>query len=182
MIFRQVILNGELWPYYVSYDGQVLRKKRYNKLKLLKPTPSHKGYLMVKMYDTKTGRKRTVPIHRLVANTFISEKPGKDYQVNHIDGNKLNNRVTNLEWVTCKENINHGWMHGLYKIENRQGEKGSQAKFNNKQIREACEYMAYSDLTYEEISKITGVSEHMLCKIHTGKCWTHISKDYIFTV
>ena len=181
MIFCQVYFDGEMWPYYVSYDGQVGRKKKHhNQFKILKPFPNHKGYLMVKMYDKSTGRKRTVPVHRLVANTFIGDKPGKDYQVNHIDGNKKNNRITNLEWVTCKENINHGWAHGLYKHENHQGEKGSQNKFSEKQIREACDYMEYSDLTYEQISKLTGVSEYMLCKLHTRKCWPHVIKDYLF--
>lgn len=40
--------------------------------------------------------------------------------------------------------------------------------------------MEYSDLTYEQISKLTGVSEYMLCKLHTRKCWPHVIKDYLF--
>jgi hypothetical protein len=53
-------------------------------------------------------------IHRLVMLTFIGECP-KDKQVNHIDGNKQNNRLENLEYITSKENTQHAWKNGLCK-------------------------------------------------------------------
>lgn len=63
------------------------------------------GYLYVNLY---TGRKRaTKRVHRLVAEAFVSNPENKP-QVNHIDEDKENNTAENLEWVTCKENCNHG--------------------------------------------------------------------------
>lgn len=61
-----------------------------------------KGYLRIKLYDVN-GRKKNCKVHRLVAKAFI-DNPGKKQQVNHIDGNKKNNSVSNLEWVTDEEN------------------------------------------------------------------------------
>ena len=62
----------------------------------------------------KDGIKKRYMCHRLVAETFLEHKEGKDI-VNHIDGNKSNNNVQNLEWCTHKENTKHAWETGLCK-------------------------------------------------------------------
>ena len=71
----------------------------------LRPEVTKKGYLRVDLYDAN-GRRKHKKVHRLVANAFIPNPDGKP-QVNHKDGNKKNNSVTNLEWVTDKENKDH---------------------------------------------------------------------------
>lgn len=58
--------------------------------------------------------KKLIKAHRAVAETFI-DNPYSKPQINHIDGNKLNNCVNNLEWVTAKENSIHTVKHGLWK-------------------------------------------------------------------
>lgn len=90
--------------YQVSDQGEVRRKfkKGYRQLKPSSSQPS--GYLSVCLH--KDGKKKTKTIHRLVAETFL-EQPSKEYEVNHKDGNKLNNNLSNLEWVTQKANIDH---------------------------------------------------------------------------
>ncbi len=85
--------------------------QRLMKGKILKQTLDRKnGYLSVSLM--KKGKKRTFRIHKLVANTFIPN-PDKLPQVNHIDGNKENNYVGNLEWCSCKDNIQHAWKNKL---------------------------------------------------------------------
>ena len=63
-------------------------------------------------YRTLDGKNSFEPVHRLVAKLFIPNDNPKKFQVNHIDSNRYNNRVDNLEWVTPKENVYHSFMYG----------------------------------------------------------------------
>lgn len=73
-------------------------------MKEIKPEETKKGYLRVALF--KDGKRKWFKVHRLVAQAFI-ENPDNKSQVNHKDGNKKNNSVTNLEWVTDEENKEH---------------------------------------------------------------------------
>lgn len=96
--------------YYVTEEGFVysLKSKKYLKNVL----NTHRGYYKVSLMLSEG--KRDIEVHRLVALAFIPNPENKP-QVNHKDGNKLNNHVSNLEWVTDSENKSHGWTTGLYK-------------------------------------------------------------------
>ena len=105
---EQIMIDTEVWKkvegfpnYSVSSFGRV----RNDKTDTFKTVQIDKdGYFLVELYHKK--RRRHVGIHRLVAETFI-ENADKKPCVNHIDGNKQNNYVSNLEWVTVKENNWH---------------------------------------------------------------------------
>lgn len=84
--------------------------KFMSKEKKLKPYKNCWGYMLVDM--RKDGKRFIKCVHRLVAETFIPNMNNKT-QVNHIDGNKENNCVDNLEWVTCSENQYHAFEIGL---------------------------------------------------------------------
>lgn len=104
-----ITIKGDV--YRISYDD----KSNYHKRTLphkLTPTLDKYGYLKIKLSIKGKTYYRT--IHRLVAETFIPN-PNNLPQVNHIDGNKLNNDVSNLEWVTPKENTLHAYLTGLHK-------------------------------------------------------------------
>ena len=77
---------------------------RHLKGRLLTPTDNGKGYL--KVFFCKNNKKYPQYVHRLVAGAFIENKDNKKY-INHIDYNRNNNHVSNLEWVTAKENYHH---------------------------------------------------------------------------
>nr|WP_302598403.1 NUMOD4 domain-containing protein [uncultured Cellulosilyticum sp.] len=87
--------------YLVSNYGRILN---LDTGRILKPR-SNNGYQAVML--CKNGEEKQVFVHRLVAQAFIPNIENKP-QVNHIDENKANNHLSNLEWVTAKENINHG--------------------------------------------------------------------------
>lgn len=71
------------------------------------------GYKIAPVYNRITGRSKNHYVHRLVALAFIGEPPEGKTQINHKDGDKENNVVDNLEWVSAKDNIKHMHEEGL---------------------------------------------------------------------
>ena len=129
-------LPGEEWRDVVDYEGlyQVSNYARVKSLikkkaKILKANLGIGGYLRVVL--CKNGKKKNHFVHVLVAKAFIPNPENKK-QVNRRDGNKKNNHVSNLEWMTAKENIEHAFKNGLRKI----GCEHFRSKLSVEQIRE----------------------------------------------
>ena len=93
--------------YTVNVLGEIYSIKRN---KVLIPCENRFGYMNVCLY--KDGKQRSEKVHRIVANAFIPNPLNKP-QVNHIDGNKKNNCVWNLEWSNCSENVRHAYDSGI---------------------------------------------------------------------
>lgn len=139
--------------------------------KIIKGNKDTKGYLQVEL--KKDGVRTIKFIHRLVAEAFIENEQNKE-QVNHKDGNKLNNCVSNLEWVTCRENIHHAWKNKL----NRPiaGEKHG----NHKLTEQAVKYIRdnYKPRSKEfgarALARKFNVSPYPIMNIINGKGWKHV--------
>ena len=108
-IWKTVIIDGEIYENYeVSNLGKIrsLNYRHTGVVKELKLRVSH-GYLQVHL--CKNGKVKYYRVHRLVAFAFIeNDNPTEKIEVNHINEIKTDNRVENLEWVTPKQNSNHG--------------------------------------------------------------------------
>lgn len=111
----------EVWRYIKGYEGKYQVSnlgniKSFYKCKngkIMKQLANPNGYLYVALDKGNRNYKRFL-IHRLVAQTFLPNIENKP-QVNHIDGNKHNNKLDNLEWVTGSENQIHSYKHKLRK-------------------------------------------------------------------
>ena len=99
---RERFVKGFEGLYSVTDDGRVFSHRRNRELK---PKIDRYGYKVVAL--SKDGHTTHTTVHRLVAIAFLEKPLGKN-NVNHIDENKLNNNISNLEWVTVAENCNHG--------------------------------------------------------------------------
>lgn len=117
-------------------------------------------------------------IHRLVLETFSPIENSEKYQVNHIDGNKMNNNLDNLEWVTPSENIIHAKNSGLLHRSRGINVKGSILKEN--QVLEICDMLLNKDKSLAEIGKIYGVSRYCIHDIKRKKSWAWLTNNYIF--
>jgi len=93
--------------YYSISDTGVVKNVRTGRI--LKPFLSVKGYPRVNLFKGEK-KYRSAHVHRLVAEAFL---PNPKEQVNHIDGDKLNNNLSNLEWCTNQYNATHSWETGL---------------------------------------------------------------------
>lgn len=102
---------------YVSDTG-IIAKNVHGRIIVMPQHILNSGYLTVSVDDYKTRRNANGNqlVHRLVAETYIPNPDGKPH-VNHIDANKLNNSVDNLEWCTLSENMIHAYKHGLCSTE-----------------------------------------------------------------
>ena len=95
-------LEGFDYQYIIDESGNVYRK--------LTPNESKRGYLRLGLRGN--GERKWFAVHRLVAQAFLPNPDNKPY-VNHIDGDKTNNRVENLEWCSQSENMLHAFRTGL---------------------------------------------------------------------
>ena len=146
--------------YSITEDGVV-----YSHLKgiWLKKIRQKTGYLTVTLFKEKRGK--MFQIHRLVADAYLENVENKP-MVNHIDLNKENNNISNLEWVTAKENINHAILNGLMC-----GENNGNSKLTSeivKQIREKYKFRKY---TYGMLSKEYGVGKTYVGRIINRTVW-----------
>lgn len=135
--------------FLISKCGKVFSKRTH---KFLKQTISKTGYYTISTrFGGRNGTSHYFKVHRLVAETFIDNVNNKQ-QVNHIDGNKLNNSVDNLEWVTAKENIQHAINTGLTIFK-----KGLDSP-NSKLTIVDIVFIQESDLSSRKLAKIFNVS------------------------
>lgn len=170
--------------YAISNIGNVKRLKHKKwcvlnnsfsiyKEKLLSPTNNNtKKYWRIKInYKNNIGVSES--IHRLVAKTFISN-PNNLLQVNHIDGNKNNNYVDNLEWITNIDNMKHAWKTGLKKVmyEHKIG-----AILKREQVLKIPELLK-SGYTTIKIAKEYNVSPTTITEIIAGRSWLLMSDDF----
>ena len=140
--------------YIITDKGEIINSHTG---KALKPRPNNKGYLRICIYD------KMMFVHRLVAEKYVPNPENKK-QVNHIDGNKLNNRADNLEWVSNAENREHAIRNHLIPS----GERCPWAKLKRKDV----EYIRnHTELNSRQLAEMFSVSQSTIVDIRLYRYW-----------
>ena len=164
--WKQVILNGKRTIYSVSNTGLVMNSKTNY---ILKANKSRKGYLLVGIEN------HSCKVHRLVAEAFIPNPENKP-QVNHIDGNKSNNDVSNLEWVTQEENMKHAVDTGLLELP-KGGIEARHCIYTEKDVHDVCKLLE-QEYPGSYIANKLNVSLGFIYEIKQKRSWKYISDQY----
>lgn len=147
--------------------------KRLLKGQMLKTKTTKFGYEEIHLYNRSTQTKHYVRIHQLVAKAFIPNTENKRY-VNHIDADKKNNHVNNLEWCTAQENITHAHANNL--ITFRLGEKHQNTHLTKTDINYIRQNHKYRDKEFsaEALGRKFDVCTQTILNIVNRKIWKHI--------
>lgn len=173
---RKLIKNCKYplkFNYYVTDDGKIWSDKSR---KYMAMRPDKDGYLKVALISCETpeGKRHRYSVHRLVLENFYPIANMENFQVNHKDGDKKNNRLENLEWVTCKENIEHAIKNNL-----RAKINGS-AKLTKEKVLEIIELILSKKYTNIEIAKKYNVNEETIGRIKRKQSWKELTQNIDF--
>ena len=179
--WRPLIFKGIQTKYFVDTFGNIYQDKE---------TAKRTGAEMAKIYTNSKGYKvailqinnqrKYVYVHRAMAESFIPNP--KEYPlVNHIDGDKSNNYITNLEWTTYKYNSEHAIEHELFDprstVNKVRGEKVWTNKYPEQLIHEVCKLLE-QNVGPSEIARRLPITYINVMGIKRGHSWTHISRQY----
>jgi hypothetical protein len=162
----QKITNG--YNYFVNDEGKVFNSKG----KEITTCMNNCGYLTVRLW--KNNHSRVFTIHRLVALALIPNPDNKE-MVNHIDGNKKNNRVSNLEWVTRSENTLHSHRIGLQV--SKKGSDHHSSIFSDEIVHQVCKMIEEGFKARQIVEKLN-VPLYLIKNIKYQNSWKHISSLY----
>lgn len=156
--------------YKISESGEVfsVRSDRF-----LKGWLAKSGYPTVQL--SNNGSKKSKLVHRLVAEAFIPNPENKPH-INHIDGDKQNNNVENLEWCTQSENVKHSFALGL--SSSRRGTDNESSKLSEEEVIAIMNYKAQGKYP-TEISRLIGLKVSTVENVYYGKSWGWLTHETI---
>ena len=159
-------IKGLAYTYVMPTGHPAIRPER-----ILVNQQGKTGYWVVMMRNRSNpnNKVKCVKIHRLIAKAFIPN-PDNLPCINHIDGNSFNNEISNLEWCTHKQNIQHAFRIGL--VPKVMGEKTTNAKLTEEQVL----FIYNSNKCYKDLMKMFNVtSSSCIYSIKSGRTWSHLT-------
>lgn len=163
--------NFDMTGYYVSNYGRV-----YNSIDNMMCHQSlARGYMRVHIHG------RGVKVHRLVLQSFAPNPKCNELQVNHKDGNKLNNNLSNLEWCTRKENMQHAIRYGLMKT----GQTRHNSCHTDEEVHKICQLVEQGYANNRLIcmklgAEFTSKYNDFINNVRFKRSWKQISCQYNF--
>jgi len=167
-------VKGYEGKYSVSDLGNVISHKKRGivKDKILKLYKLKIGYAVVNLYDGKANADLRY-IHRLVAEHFIDNTENEKC-INHLDGDKLNNKTENLEWCSYSRNKQHAYDIGLVKPYDRRGERNPSAKLSVNQVVIIRLMYDQNVMSQRRIALLFKVSQKTIFDIIHNESWQEV--------
>lgn len=173
---KRIFVNNMPSDYIITKDAEVYHILNNEKIP---QKISNKGYLFVYLPSSMLSYSNNFYVHRLVALGYVINVNNKPI-INHIDGCKTNNSISNLEWCTYSENNLHAFRTGLKKpTKPAIGEASNLCLHTEDEVRMVCELFEQG-YDPEGVHVEFGISKAFASKIYYRKSWMHISKDYNF--
>lgn len=159
--------------YEIEEDGRVWSNYKHD---YMIPSKDKNGYFKIKLSGGDREHQKYFRIATLVAINYIGKPPEnlKDPTINHIDGNIQNNHYTNLEWVE------RGYNSSIRK-NTGQGSLNHEAKLNEQQVKEICELLINTNLSYQSICDRYNIKKTTISNIKNQKTWKNITSQYDFS-
>jgi hypothetical protein len=131
-----------------------------------KPTLMPRGYLIISL------KNKLYKVHEIIAVAGGLDILNKT--VNHKDGQKLNNRISNLEAISHGENVKHAYKNGLVDLSKKRGENNGRAKLTENDVREIKRLLAEGKMKQTDISEMFKITPQNILAIKKGKTWTNV--------
>lgn len=180
-MYKQLEMSFERWLPIAGYEGwyEVSDQGRVRRIApgrsteinhVLTASPNNHGYCVLRLF--KHGKFKTCSMHVLVASHFIGERPA-GHEINHIDGNRSNNRLSNLEYVTVSQNRYHALdvLGGRERV--ARGSQRWNARLTEADVEYIREQVGSGKTRQAEIARRYGVSDSAIYCIMKGKTWKH---------
>lgn len=170
---HEITSNGDIWvkERVINCNGT----KRVYKAKKATVNIGNNGYIMCTV--RYNGKVKGFSLHRTLGILFIPN-PENLPIVHHKDGNKQNNRISNLEWSTSVRNVRHALNTGL--TSRKKGINHPKTKLNPEKAKEILELVALGNMSYNNIGQIFGVSGSTVKDVMNGKIWGN-NRKYTLT-
>lgn len=177
--FIPLTVNNILCDFYSINEYGDIRSKKSGEI--LKPKKNKQGYLVIALCTNeiehgKTHKRKMFSISQLVARSYNGHPPDNmnDPTVDHIDGNRQNNHYTNLQWLERGVNSSIRKNKGA-------GSQNHEAKLTDEQVKEICNLLINTDLSYQQIANMFNIEKSTVSSIKKQKSWKHITTKYDFS-
>lgn len=172
-VWKYLVYKGETYTNFSVSNFGDLRNNLIDNI--LKPSTNPSGYYVYVIRLNNKGKKTGIVAHRAVMEAFIPN-PDNLPQINHIDGNKKNNCIDNLEWCTAKQNVQHAVRTGLLTTAHCNGEKCNKAKLKEKQVIKIRELYKTKQYTQKQLGEMFNCTKDNIRFIVNNYSWKHIGE------